>query len=388
MDKTLMILGLGGVGTYAAHLAGRLPGVRVAVGDIRADHARRVANSLIADSYFLQEYRRFPEVAGFGIDMLDTEAIAEALERYRPDVIFNATTLLSWWHLHRLPHDLARRIYYGAPEGSGLRPWAPGHGVLLYNLMKTVKQVLPGAHVVNVSGPDYLHEILGKVGLAPTVGVGNVSLFEPMLKAVVAEKRGTRPEAVDITLVGHHCMCMQIFQEGALAPGIPYYLKVEENKRDITAELDVDKDLWARVPERMPLLSEVNQQCVAASAMQVIKAMLYDAGALLHAPGPEGLPAGCPVWVDAAGARAVTPPDLSREGMLEIMYGANRCEGFEPTGADGAARATEHCIRVVEEVFGINWRYKEFRPDTMLEAFREITDAFAALLERKGIATY
>ena len=74
MDKTLMILGLGGVGTYAAHLAGRLPGVRVAVGDIRADHARQVANSLIADSYFLQEYRRFPEVAGFGIDMLDTEA--------------------------------------------------------------------------------------------------------------------------------------------------------------------------------------------------------------------------------------------------------------------------------------------------------------------------
>lgn len=191
-------------------------------------------------------------MAGFGIDMLDTEAVAEALERYRPDVIFNAATLLSWWHLHRLPHDLARRIYYGAPEGSGLRPWAPGHGALLYNLMKTVKQVLPGAHVVNVSGPDYLHEILGKVGLAPTVGVGNVSLFEPMLKAIVAEKRGTRPEAVDITLVGHHCMCMQIFQEGALAPGIPYYLKVEENKRDITAELDVDKDLWAKVPNACP----------------------------------------------------------------------------------------------------------------------------------------
>ena len=52
MDKTLMILGLGGVGTHAAHLAGRLPGVRVAVGDIRADHARQVANSLIAESYF------------------------------------------------------------------------------------------------------------------------------------------------------------------------------------------------------------------------------------------------------------------------------------------------------------------------------------------------
>lgn len=45
MDKTLMILGLGGVGTYAAHLAGRLPASRVAVGDIRADHARQVATA-------------------------------------------------------------------------------------------------------------------------------------------------------------------------------------------------------------------------------------------------------------------------------------------------------------------------------------------------------
>lgn len=384
MDKTLMILGLGGVGTHAAHLAGRLPGVRVVVGDLRAEHARQVANSLKSDCYFLQDYKRFPETVGFGIDMLDKAAIAQALERYRPDVIFNATTLLSWWHLHRLPHALARRIYYGAPEGSGLRPWAPGHGVLLYNLMKTVRETLPAAHVVNVSGPDYLHEILGKVGLAPTVGVGNVSLFEPMLKTIVAAKRGVRPEAIDVTMVGHHCMCMQIFQEGALAPGIPYYLKVEENRRDITAELDVDRDLWANIPEHMPLLSEVNQQCVAASALQIIRALLYDVGALLHAPGPEGLPAGCPVWVDGLGARAVTPPDLSRESMLEIMYAANRCEGFEPTGPDGTARATEHCVTVVREVFGIDWRYREFRPETMFEAFREITDAFAVLLEKQG----
>ena len=113
---------------------------------------------------------------------------------------------------------------------------------------------------------------------------------------------------MDITLVVDHCMCMQIFQEGALAPGIPYYLKVEENKRDITAELDVDKDLWAKVPERMPLLSEVNQQCVAASAMQVIGRHAHDAGALgCTRLGLAAFRAGCPGAVDASGARwAVT----------------------------------------------------------------------------------
>lgn len=379
MSKTLLILGLGGVGCCAAHLAARLPGLHVVVGDIREEHAHQVANSLISVNFFERAAQRFPRVDAVGVDMLHPEAITRVLETWQPDVIFNATTLLSWWHLHRLPHALARRIYYGAPEGCGLRPWAPGHGVLLTNLMRAVRATLPQARVVNVSGPDYLHEILGKVGLAPDVGVGNVALLEPILRCIVAEKRHVPPEALDVTLVGHHCMCMQIFQEGALSPGIPFYLKIEEDKKDITGELDIDRDLWAQVPAHMPLLSETHQQCVAASAMQVIRAMLYDTGEILHAPGPLGLPAGCPVRVDASGVTLVVPPELGREKMLRIMYEANRCEGFEPTADDGTATATPHCAAVVEEVFGMRWRYRSFGVDDMLAAHREMADALARL---------
>lgn len=382
MSKTLLILGLGGVGTFTAHLAARLPGLHVVVGDVRGEHARQVANSLVSVNFFEDAAQRFPRVDAVEVDMLRPDAIERVLETWRPDIIFNATTLLSWWHLHRLPHALARRIYYGAPEGCGLRPWAPGHGVLLYNLMRVARRALPDARVVNVSGPDYLHEILGKVGLAPDVGVGNVALLEPILRQIVSEKRRVPPEALRVTLVGHHCMCMQIFQEGALAPEIPFYLKIEEDGRDITAELDIARDLWARVPAHMPLLSETNQQCVAASAMQVIRAMVYDTGAILHAPGPQGLPAGCPVRVDASGVRVVPPPELGREAMLRIMYDANRCEGFEPTGADGTATATPHCVAEVEEIFGIDWRYRSFRVDEMEEAHREMADAFGRLLAR------
>lgn len=382
MDKTLLILGLGGVGCFAAHLAARLPGLHVVVGDVRGEHARQVANSLISVNFFERAVQRFPRVDAVEVDMLHPEAIVRVLETWQPDIIFNATTLLSWWHLHRLPHALARRIYYGAPEGCGLRPWAPGHGVLLTNLMRAVRKTLPQARVVNVSGPDYLHEMLGKVGLAPDVGVGNVALLEPILRRIVAEKRHVSPEALDVTLVGHHCMCMQIFQEGALAPSIPFYLKIEEDKKDITQELDIAQDLWAKVPEHMPLLSEVNQQCVAASAMQVIRAMLYDTGEILHAPGPQGLPAGCRVRVDASGVAVVVPPDLGRERMLQIMYDANRCEGFEPTADDGTATATPHCIEVVEEVFGIHWRHRSFGVDDMYEAHQEMANALKQLAAR------
>lgn len=382
MDKTLLILGLGGVGCFAAHLAARLPGLHVVVGDVRGEHARQVANSLISVNFFERAVQRFPRVDAVEVDMLHPEAIVRVLETWQPDIIFNATTLLSWWHLHRLPHALARRIYYGAPEGCGLRPWAPGHGVLLTNLMRAVRKTLPQARVVNVSGPDYLHEMLGKVGLAPDVGVGNVALLEPILRRIVAEKRHVSPEALDVTLVGHHCMCMQIFQEGALAPSIPFYLKIEEDKKDITQELDIAQDLWAKVPEHMPLLSEVNQQCVAASAMQVIRAMLYDTGEILHAPGPQGLPAGCRVRVDASGVAVVVPPDLGWERMLQIMYDANRCEGFEPTADDGTATATPHCIEVVEEVFGIHWRHRSFGVDDMYEAHQEMANALKQLAAR------
>ena len=52
MSKTLLILGLGGVGCFAAHLAARLPGLHVVVGDVREEHARQVANSLISVNFF------------------------------------------------------------------------------------------------------------------------------------------------------------------------------------------------------------------------------------------------------------------------------------------------------------------------------------------------
>ncbi len=111
---------------------------------------------------------------------------------------------------------------------------APGHGVLLYNLMKTARALLPDTRVINVSIPDYLHEILGKVGLTPDVVVGNVNILEPILKYIIAEKCQVSPESLYIILAGNHCMCMQIFQESALSPCIPFYLKVEENRRDVT----------------------------------------------------------------------------------------------------------------------------------------------------------
>ncbi len=381
-DKKLMILGLGGVGSYAALLAGRFPGVKLYLGDMNEHFATHFANTVRYDVYFQNDSFRYPEVTGFGIDMTDTAGVEECIENIKPDVIFNATTLFSWWHVHRLPHNLARRLYYAKPEGSGLRPWAPGHGALLYNLMKAVKKCSPQTQVVNVSGPDYLHECLGKIGLAPTTGIGNVSLFEPVIKSIVAQQRNTSMAAINLTMVFHHIMCMQLFQEGSCPPELPFYLKIEEEGKDITEQFDLANDIWAKIPDHMPINNGVHQQFVAATAMQVVKNILFNLGELLHAPGPNGLPGGCPVRVDASGAKVVVPADLTEEKMKEIMYLSNYYEGFEPTLDDGTMQATPHCIQMVEETLGIDWEYKTVRPEQFMEAHTEISSKFLAFLDK------
>ncbi len=379
-DKKLMILGLGGVGSYAALLAGRFPGVKLYLGDMNKDFATNFAHNVRYDVYFQGDSFRYPEVEGFGIDMTDLAALEERIGSIKPDVIFNATTLFSWWHVHRLPHELARRLYYAKPEGSGLRPWAPGHGALLYNLMKTVKKVSPETKVVNVSGPDYLHECLDKIGLAPTTGVGNVSLFEPIIKSIVAQNRKTSMASIHLTMVFHHIMCMQLFQEGSCPPELPFYLKIEEEGKDITEQFNLEKDIWAKIPEHMPINNGVHQQFVAATAMQMVKNILFNLGGILHAPGPNGLPGGCPLRVDASGVKVVVPADLTREEMEKIMYTSNYYEGFEPTLPDGTMQATPHCVQMVEETLGINWEYKNVRPEQFMDAHNEISTKFLAFL--------
>jgi len=381
-NKKLMILGLGGVGSYAAILAGRFPGVDIYLGDYNGEHAQRFAQTVKHDVYFQGDSFKFPKVEGFGIDMKNTSEIEKALERYQPDVIFNATTLLSWWQVHLLPHHYARKLYYAAPEGTGLRPWAPGHGALLYNLMKSVKKISPSTQVVNVSGPDYMHECLGKIGLAPATGVGNISLFEPCIKQMIANKRNTSMTSIDVTLVMHHIMLMPIFQEGACTANLPFYLKIEEDGKDITSEYDIAKDIWPNVPANMPVMDGVNQHVVAATAMQVVKSMLYDLGLVLHAPGANGLPGGGPIRVGADGVKTIIPAGLTPEEFNDIIYTSNKLEGFGPTQDDGTMTATPECVQIIEELFESEWKYKSVKPEDFIAAHEEISQKFTVFLEK------
>ena len=49
-------------------------------------------------------------------------------------------------------------------------------GLLLLTLMRAAKEVGYTGAIANLSIPDLSHEILARVGLAPTIGLGNVTI--------------------------------------------------------------------------------------------------------------------------------------------------------------------------------------------------------------------
>ena len=383
MLKKVLITGIGGVGGYAAHLLARHPGVEVILADVREKYVRQKASSVYYDVFFQGGFVQHPKVSGIKIDLLDVQATTNILKEIRPDVILNLSSLQSWWVVHHIPEDIRRKISDAYPVGTGLRPWAPGHMVLIYNLMRSICEAKIDTHVVNGAGCDYVHEALDKLGLAPTVGLGDAALLEPMIMRIVSDKLNIPACNVDVTLVGHHAMCVPVQETGS--PGVvPYYLRIRVLGKDITDQFDIDKDIWAEVPKYATpeALHGANQEITASSAVKNVLAILFDTGEVVHAPGPEGLPGGYPVRLSARGAELVELDGISKDEMIKLMREANKCEGIEEVREDGTMVATEHAVKIVEEVFGIEWKYKELKPQDSAEAANEIRTAYKKLTEK------
>lgn len=93
-------------------------------------------------------------------------------------------------------------------------------------------------------------------------------------------------------------------------------------------------------------------------------------------------PGGYPVRLSADGAEVVEPDGLTKDAMIKMMREANKCEGIEEVKDDGTMIATDHTADIVEEVFDIEWKYREMRPEDCENASEEIRSAYKKLTEK------
>jgi hypothetical protein len=308
-----------------------------------------------------------PRVEFSKLDLNDIDATAELLKRIEPDIIISSAALKTWWVAQAaLPKDTFVKL-----DEAGYGPWLPFHLTLIHKLMMAVKKSGMKRPVVNCSFPDAVNAILGKLGMAPTVGLGNCDLFLPWLRKIVADRFNVPVNEVAMYFVGHHFLC-HVLAAYRSTFNCPYYLKLVVDNKDVTKQFDTDR-LLIESNENMP--KGMNDHfIVAASAVKNTLGILQDTDALTYVPGPEGLPGGYPTRLSKEGARVELPSEITRQEAIRINEESQKLDGIERIEDDGRVVFTSKAHAIMNELLGYDC--KSLTPDKSEEKARELLRAF------------
>ncbi len=375
----VLIFGAGELGGIVAELLARHPGFsgEIVLADVNIDLALRRANS--AQQGALQ-WGAQTLVTARAADLRNIDQTAALVAVVAPRLVFNATTLATWWLRDLLPDAIKQRLHV---VGAGSGVWSASHAALAYHLMQAVRASGLAVPVINSSYPDAVNPALAAAGLAPDLGIGNGDLLVPALQQVLAASLGVAPHRLAITLVAHHFHAYNILMHGH-AHGLSFPVSAALDGSEISGDIDWE-ETFARVPDvaRIPGAAAATW-IVAASAIRTLMALLDPVGSFIHAPGPLGLVGGYPLRIDEAGIALALPGTVDRDQAVAVNWAAQRAEGIEAIEADGTIQLTDVAAGTLKEVFGYECR--RYPLADCLAIAKELTGALRSLGQRHGVA--
>lgn len=306
---------------------------------------------------YLQERTRWTAAAAFqlgtpitvgvtALDVWNIDQTAETIATFQPDVVFSSVTTLPSAIIEALPSPFFHKL---AQARGG--PWLPTTLVLVYRLMQAIKQTGVAPIVLNGGTPDNSHEVLGKVGLAPTSGIGNLALTVPAIKQAVASQLAAPVDQVEVLFFAHSAV-VQSLRKGTTGGG-PCSLTVSVQKEEVTERIDLPA-LFRQLPQT--LQHEYTQLLTAASTVAVLEALLTGLPPVVHAPGPNGLPGGYPLRRGKQGLEVILPAGLTLEEAVGINQGGQRLDGIERIDDDGTVSFAEQNMAILQETLGYTCR--------------------------------
>ena len=372
--EKIMIVGVGELGGIVLEFLARIPNIcDIVVCDNNEDWGFRKTNSAVLGASFMGLY---PSISYRKMNLFNIEETAAALREINPTIIFNGTTLQSWWVVGVLPVELHKRVY------TGLGPWLPMHTTLTHKLMLAVKEAGLNPYVVNSSFPDATNPVLSKVGLPPTVGIGNLDLVIPPMQKTVAEKLGVPMCNVTIRMIGHHYHGYYFPRHGT-GTEAPFHLKIYLDREDVTDQFDFPS-LVADIPKHaLRPAGAAGQYVVAASSVKNIMAIYNDTGEITHAPGPQGLPGGYTVRLSRKGAEVVLSPGLSLEEAIKINEEAQKHDGIEAIYDDGTVRFTDRSHQALKTELGYDCL--ELKLSESADRAKELREKFMEFCRKNGV---
>lgn len=292
------------------------------------------------------------DIEALTVDVMNIARTAETIAAVRPDIVFNATTLQSWWDITRLPPEIYQRI-----DRARGGVWTPMHLVLTRRLMQAVRQSGSNAIVVNASYPDVVNAALAGEGLAPAIGIGNISNAVPGIRLAAADLLGCDVDEVQIRFFAQHYLSYRMPSTGE-TDGAPYHLSIYRKGQKIADEQVDHKKIFSRVAGKFRRVKGLAGQSVtASSATAVLTALAKREECVVHAPGPLGLVGGYPVKINPSSISVALPQGLSLETAVKLNEDCQKFDGIESVDADGGVRFTTASAAIIREELGYDCDY-------------------------------
>lgn len=360
MRAQVLLLGCGNVGLRMADGLLRRGSVgRLVVADIDAERAAQEAAMLDCCHDAHVGFER--------IDGSDRRALEVLLRKVQPDLVVQAASLISPWSIIGRAHPTAKAL-----NAAGIGIQLPVQLPVVLNLMQVVRDLGLTVPVANVSMPDLIHPILASRGLAPTVGLGNVSIIHLRVLAALKPRRQATDSGDEtlVRIVGHHKQVYDVMQ--ATPPE-----DAEKRVRVYIGEAGVRDDGLAYRGTPFPP-GPIYNVITAASALPVLEALLPDAPPRrFSAPGPQGLPGGYPVRIAQGTVTLDLPGGEDPDSAVAFNRRLGALDGVAGIDADGIVQFTE---TAAEAVAGVDpclaeplnpWNMDD-RTDRLLKIVREI----------------
>jgi hypothetical protein len=353
MSRTIMVIGLGGLGSVTLELLAREPSIERIVATARDPARGRAACNTATLGAMAQGCR--PVIEFEPLDVRDVPTVARVVERIRPDIIFTSVTLQSWWRPYRLPAARREPLLR-----AGFGVWLPVHLALTIDLMRALRGTGWRGHVLTAPFPDVVNPVLARIELAPTCGVGNLDEIVPKVRLLAAHRLGCDPDAVAVQLVAHHALWREALGHARRRDGDaggralpPFHVRVEHAGTDVTEAVRARELLLEPFP--VPA-GPATHFLTAGSTVRLGRALLLEEETHLHVPGPGGLPGGYPVIVSRAGVRVAPVPGLTRDEAIAINEQSHRFDGVERIEPDGTVVFVDESADILAETLGYDCR--------------------------------
>jgi hypothetical protein len=375
MVQKLMIVGMGDLAWWTLEILLRTPGfseyVEVLTCDNNEESGLRRTNSALLSS---SQTHPVGKVRFQAINVFDLEGTAEAISAYKPDVIFDATSLQSWWvitNLTKEKYELIDRARYG--------PWIPMHCALTYNIMRAIKMTGLSIKVVNCGFPDVTNCALDKLGLAPHVGIGNIDNVVAPVRMLISEKEKVPFESVKAYMLMPHFISYYVARFYSTG-GAPFILKLYIDGDDIS-EKYAPAELLCEAVKRFRRLGGTNaHSVVGASCAKNLLHVLKDSRTLTHSPGPSGLPGGYPVRIGKEKVEVALPPGVSLDEAVQVNQEANKFDGIEEIRDDGTIVITDESYIIMKNLIGYDC--KEMKVEDAADHSKELRTKFESWAEK------